>query len=185
MEEIRISTPLDTETVCKLKTGDKVLISGPIYTARDAAHKRMIDMLKKGEELPFDIKGQVIYYVGPTPPKPGRVIGSAGPTTSTRMDAYAPELLKLGLKGMIGKGLRSQNVKDAISKYKGVYFAGVGGAAAVISKSIISAKLIAFEDLGPEAIRELVVKDFPAVVVNDCHGGDLYIEGREQFLSNS
>lgn len=185
MEEIKIITPLDTETVCKLKTGNKVLISGTIYTARDAAHKRMIDMLKKGEELPFDIKGQVIYYVGPTPPKPGKVIGSAGPTTSTRMDAYTPELLKLGLKGMIGKGIRSQTVKDALSKYKGVYFSSVGGAAAVISKSIISAKLIAFEDLGPEAIRELVVKDFPAVVVNDCHGGDLYIEGRKQFLSNS
>lgn len=185
MKEIRITTPLDTETTCKLKSGDKVLISGIIYTARDAAHKRMIDMLKKGEELPFDIKGQIIYYVGPTPAKPGKVIGSAGPTTSTRMDTYTPELLKLGLKGMIGKGLRSQSVKDAIIKYKGVYFSAVGGAAAVISKSIISSKLIAFEDLGPEAIRELVVKDFPAVVINDCHGGDLYIEGRKQFLSNS
>ena len=184
MKEIKITTPLDTETLCKLKTGDKVLISGTVYTARDAAHKRMIEMLKRGEELPFDIKGQIIYYVGPTPAKPGKVIGSAGPTTSTRMDAYTPELLALGLKGMIGKGLRSQAVKDAISKYKGVYFSGVGGAAAIISKSIVSAKLIAFEDLGPEAIRELVIKDFPAVVVNDCYGGDLYIEGRRQFLNN-
>ena len=182
MKEIKVTTPLDTETLCKLKTGDKVLISGTIYTARDAAHKRMIEMLRRGEELPFDIKNQIIYYVGPTPPKPGKVIGSAGPTTSTRMDAYTPELLELGLKGMIGKGLRSQAVKDAISKYKGIYFSSVGGAAAIISKSIISTKLIAFEDLGPEAIRELIVKDFPAVVVNDCHGGDLYIEGKKQFF---
>jgi len=181
MKEIKITTPLDTETLYNLKTGDKVLISGTVYAARDTAHKRMIDMLKRGEELPFDIKGQIIYYVGPTPPRPGKIIGSAGPTTSTRMDAYTPELLELGLKGMIGKGLRSQTVKDAIVKHKGVYFSGVGGAAAIISKSIISAKLIAFEDLGPEAIRELVVEDFPAVVVNDCHGGDLYIEGRKNF----
>ena len=183
MKEIKITTPLDTETLCKLKTGDKVLISGTIYTARDAAHKKMIDMLKQGKELPFDINGQIIYYVGPTPPKPGKIIGSAGPTTSTRMDAYTPELLALGLKGMIGKGLRSQAVKDAISKYKGIYLSSVGGAAAIISKSIVSAKLIAFEDLGPEAIRELVVKDFPAVVVNDCYGGDLYIEGKQQFFN--
>jgi len=183
MKEIKITTPLDTEILCNLKTGDKVLISGTVYTARDAAHKRMIEMLGRGEELPFDIKGQIIYYVGPTPPKPGKIIGSAGPTTSTRMDAYTPELLALGLKGMIGKGLRSQAVKDAISKYKGVYFSGVGGAAAIISKSIVSAQVIAFEDLGPEAIRELVVKDFPAVVVNDCYGRDLYIEGKKQFLN--
>lgn len=181
MGDIKISTPLDTEQVLKLRTGDKVLISGTIYTARDAAHKRLIDMIEKGEKLPFDIYGQIVYYVGPTPPKPGKVIGSAGPTTSVRMDAYTPTLLEIGLKGMIGKGLRSQKVKDAIIKHKGVYFAGVGGAAAVISKSIISAKLIAFDELGPEAIRELVVKDFPAVVVNDCHGGDLYIEGRKIY----
>jgi len=182
MKEIKITTPLDTETLYNLKTGDKVLISGTIYTARDTAHKRMIDMLKRGEELPFDIKGEIIYYVGPTPSKPGKVIGSAGPTTSTRMDAYTPELLELGLKGMIGKGVRSQTVKDAIVKHKGVYFSAVGGAAAIISKSVISSKLIAFEDLGPEAIRELIVENFPAVVVNDCYGGDLYVEGRKNFI---
>ncbi len=181
MVDIKITTPLDNESVLKLKTGDKVLISGTIYTARDAAHKRLIDMIENGENLPFDLRGQIIYYVGPTPPKPGRIIGSAGPTTSTRMDAYAPTLLELGLKGMIGKGLRSQNVRDAIIKHKGVYFSGVGGAAAVISKSIVDAKLIAFDELGPEAIRELVVKDFPAVVVNDCYGGDLYTEGRKLY----
>jgi len=182
MADIRLKTPLDEQTVLKLHAGDRVLISGTIYTARDAAHKRMIDLINQGKEMPFNIKGQIIYYVGPTPPKPGAAIGSAGPTTSTRMDAFTPTLLSKGLKGMIGKGLRSQAVRDAIKQYNGVYFAAVGGAAAVISKSIKSSKLIAFEDLGTEAIRELVVEDFPAVVINDCYGRDLYLEGKNNYL---
>lgn len=182
MSEIKINTPLTEDIVTKLKAGDKVLISGTIYTARDAAHKRLVDLIEAGNELPFDLKNQIIYYVGPTPPKPGKVIGSAGPTTSTRMDAYTPILLKYGLKGMIGKGLRSQQVKDAICEYKSIYFAAIGGAAAVISNSIVKAELVAFEDLGTEAIRKLTVKDFPAVVINDYHGGDLYLDGRKKYL---
>ncbi|HHX49810.1 MAG TPA: Fe-S-containing hydro-lyase [Clostridia bacterium] len=181
MADMKINTPLEEKTVLDLRAGDKVLISGTIYTARDAAHKRMIDLVEQGKQLPFDLKGQIIYYAGPTPPKPGAIIGSAGPTTSTRMDAYTPMLLELGLKGMIGKGLRSETVKKAIQKYKGVYFAAVGGAAAIISKSITSAEIVDFADLGTEAIRKLTVKDFPAVVVNDCYGGDLYLEGIEKY----
>jgi fumarate hydratase subunit beta len=184
MSEIKITTPLNTSELLKLKAGNKVLISGVIYTARDAAHKRLLDLIDNNKALPFDIKNQIIYYVGPTPPKPGQIIGSAGPTTSTRMDAYVPFLLKLGLKGMIGKGLRSQTVKDAIKENKAIYFAAVGGAAAVISKSIIDSSIVAFEDLGTEAIRKLVVRDFPAVVVNDCYGRDLYLEGKKEFLKS-
>jgi len=180
-EPVRISAPLTDDVVEKLKAGDKVLITGVMYTARDAAHKRLIDLLNAGKELPLDLKGQIIYYVGPTPEKPGEVIGSAGPTTSGRMDAYTPRLIELGLKGMVGKGARSKEVRDSIVAHKAVYMAAVGGAAALIRRSIKKAEIIAYEDLGPEAIRRLEVVDFPAIVVNDVHGGDLFLQGVEKF----
>jgi fumarate hydratase subunit beta len=172
---------LDDETVTQLKSGDNVLINGIIYTGRDAAHKRLVDLLDRGESLPFDIAGQIIYFVGPTPARPGRPVGSAGPTTSYRMDAYSPKLIAQGLKGMIGKGARSQEVLEAIKKYKCLYLAAVGGAGALISQSIKSSEVIAYEDLGPEAIRKMEVEDFPAVVVNDVAGNDLYQEGIKQY----
>ncbi|MDW8095847.1 MAG: Fe-S-containing hydro-lyase [Aquificaceae bacterium] len=179
--EKKITTPLTEEVIQSLRAGDKVLITGYIYTARDAAHKRMVEALQRGEPLPIDVKGQVIYYVGPTPPKPGQVIGSAGPTTSTRMDKYTEALLKLGLKGMIGKGYRSPQVKELLKKYKAVYFAAVGGVAVLLSKSIKSSEVIAYEDLGTEAIRRLYVEDFPVIVANDVYGGDVFEEGRKRF----
>jgi fumarate hydratase subunit beta len=182
---IKLRTPLDDSAVLKLKSGDRVMFSGILYTARDTAHKRIIQLLDQGESLPFEMKGAVIFYVGPTPAGPGKPIGSAGPTTSTRMDAFAPRLLEHGLKGMIGKGPRTQPVKDAMVKYKGVYFAATGGAGALLSGCIKQAKVIAFEDLGPEAVRELQVQDFPAVVINDAHGNDLYLESRKQFAKPS
>ncbi len=181
MEAKKITTPLTEESISKLKTGDSVLISGVIFTARDSAHARLVALLDEGKSLPFDISGAVIYYVGPTPAPPGKPIGSAGPTTSYRMDPFAPRLLKEGMRGMIGKGPRSIDVKDAILKYKGIYFAAVGGAAALISKSIKKAEIIAYEDLGPEAVRRLEVENFPAIVINDIYGGDLYKEGMEKF----
>ncbi|MCP4251963.1 MAG: Fe-S-containing hydro-lyase, partial [Candidatus Scalindua sp.] len=150
-EYIDLKTPLENSTIEKLKAGDKVRISGVLYTARDAAHKRLIEMVESGKDLPFDVKGQLLYYVGPTPAKPGQVIGSAGPTTSYRMDTYAPTLIKMGLKGTIGKGGRSKEVIEAMMKYKAVYFAAVGGAAALIAKSIKKVEIIAFDDLGAEA----------------------------------
>ncbi|MCL4542769.1 MAG: Fe-S-containing hydro-lyase [Deltaproteobacteria bacterium] len=177
----KITTPLTDNAILGLKTGDEVLISGLIYAARDQAHFRLVNLIEKNNPLPFDIQGQVIYYVGPTPEKPGDVIGSAGPTTSYRMDKYAPALIKLGLKGMIGKGKRSGEVKDAIKKYKAVYFGAIGGAGALISKTIKSSRIIAYEDLLSEAVRELIVEDFPAIVVNDVYGGDLYEEGRRKY----
>jgi len=177
----RITSPISTDIIEKLRAGDQVLISGVIYVGRDAAHKRLIEALDKGEQLPFDIQGQTIYYMGPSPTKPGHVIGSAGPTTSGRMDAYTPRLLSVGLRAMIGKGLRSEAVKEALKKHRGVYLAAVGGAAALIAKSITKAQTIAYEDLGPEAILRLEVKDFPAVVINDMYGGDLYQEGKAQY----
>lgn len=180
-EPIRLTPPLTDEDVEKLRAGDKVLITGVMYTARDAAHKRLVELLDSGRELPFDVKGQIIYYVGPTPAKPGAVIGSAGPTTSGRMDAYAPRLIELGLKASVGKGARSDEVKRAMQTHKAVYMAAVGGAAALIAKSIKKAELVAYEDLGPEAIRRLEVEDFPAIVVNDAHGGDLFVEGVEKY----
>ena len=180
-EPVRISAPLTDDVVEKLKAGDKVLITGVMYTARDAAHKRLIDLLNAGKELPLDLKGQIIYYVGPTPEKPGEVIGSAGPTTSGRMDAYTPRLIELGLKGMVGKGARNKEVRDSIIAHKAVYMAAVGGAAALIRRSIKKAEIIAYEDLGPEAIRRLEVVDFPAIVVNDVYGGDLFLQGVEKF----
>lgn len=179
--EYHITTPLKEEDITKLKAGDTVKITGVIYTARDAAHARLVKLLDEGKELPIDVKGQVIYYVGPTPAKPGRPIGSAGPTTSYRMDAYAPRLIKEGLKGMIGKGARSKEVKDAIKSEKAVYFAAVGGAAALIAKSIKKAAIITYEDLGAEALRRMEVVDFPAIVINDIYGGDLYQEGQAKW----
>ncbi len=154
---INITTPLSEEIISSLKSGDQVSINGILYTARDAAHKRLIDLLDQGKDLPFDIKGQIIYYVGPSPAKPGAIIGSAGPTTSYRMDPYTPRLMEAGMKGMIGKGSRSQSVIDAIVKYKSIYFAAIGGAAALIARSIKKVEIIAYEDLGPEAIRKMEV----------------------------
>jgi len=180
-ELIRLQTPLSDEEVSKLRAGDRALLSGAIYTARDAAHKRLLDIIEKGGELPFDLKGQVIYYVGPTPTKPGNVIGSAGPTTSYRMDSFAPKLYELGIKATIGKGQRSEDVREAMMKHKGVYLVAVGGAAALIAKQIISCAIIAYEDLGAEAIRKLVVKDLPVIVANDTLGNDLYTEAVQQF----
>jgi len=179
MAEYRLTTPLSDEDVSKLKAGDIVYLNGTLYTARDAAHKRLVDLILSGEELPFELKGAVIYYVGPTPPKPGEPIGSAGPTTSYRMDPYAPILIEHGLKGMIGKGKRNQAVRDACQKHKAVYFGATGGAAALIAKAIKKAEVIAYPELGPEAVRRIEVEDFPVVVVNDIYGNDLYEEGRK------
>ena len=184
-QPIRLKPPLSDEDVEKLKIGDRILINGVIYTGRDAAHKRLFDLLKGGKTLPFDIKGQIIYYVGPTPAKPGQALGSAGPTTSYRMDAYSPSLIERGLKGMIGKGMRSDAVKEAMKKYKAVYFAATGGAGALLAKRVKKAEIIAYEDLGPEAIRRLVVDDLPVIVVNDVRGNDLYIEGQKKYCTSS
>lgn len=181
----RIQTPLNDETLEDLKAGEKVLLSGIVYTARDAAHKRMIEMLKRGESLPIDLSGQVIYYCGPTPPPPGKVIGSCGPTTSSRMDDYTPKLLSLGLKGMIGKGKRSREVIEACKKYKAIYFGALGGVGALISKSVVSSRIVAFEELGPEAIYLLEVRDMPLFVINDIYGNDLYEIGRQRFMRPS
>jgi fumarate hydratase subunit beta len=185
MATVKINTPLDEKTVEKLKAGDQVFITGVIYTARDAAHKRLVEALDKGEKLPFDLTNQTVYYMGPSPAKPGQAIGSAGPTTSGRMDSYAPRLMAAGLKGMIGKGNRSPAVKDAIKKYKAVYLAAIGGAGALISKSIKKAEVIAYEDLGAEAIRRLEVENFPATVINDIYGGDLYEQGKAKYQIKS
>ncbi|MDP6127284.1 MAG: Fe-S-containing hydro-lyase [Dehalococcoidales bacterium] len=180
----RINLPLTDELVTVLKVGDNVLLSGVVYVARDAAHRRMIEALDKGRPLPFDIKGQTIYYMGPTPPRPGRPIGSAGPTTSGRMDVYAPRLMAEGLKGMIGKGKRSQTVKDAIKKHRVVYLAAIGGAGALISKSIKKSEVIAYDELGTEALRRLEVEDFPATVANDVYGGDMFQQGKANYGVN-
>lgn len=182
--ERHIHAPVDQEKVRQLKVGDYIYISGIIYTARDAAHKRMQETLDKGEELPFSLKGNVIYYMGPSPAREGRPIGSAGPTTASRMDRYTPTLLDLGLGAMIGKGKRSQAVIDAIVKNKAVYFAAIGGAGAILSKCIISSEIIAYEDLGTEAIRRLEVKNFPAVVVIDSEGNNLYETAVLQYNKN-
>jgi fumarate hydratase subunit beta len=181
MAEIKLTTPISDKDLEKLKVGDKVLISGTILTGRDAAHKRLIELLDAGKELPIDVKGQAIYYVGPSPTRPGKAVGSAGPTTSYRMDPYAPKLIALGLKAMIGKGSRSSEVIEAMKKYKAVYLAAVGGAAALIARSIKKAEIVAYEDLGSEAIRKMEVKDFPAIVVNDTKGNDLYKLGAEKY----
>jgi fumarate hydratase subunit beta len=178
---MKISAPLTDETLAKLRAGETVEISGTIYVARDAAHKRMVEALDRGEKLPVDLTGQIVYYMGPSPTKPGNVIGSAGPTTSGRMDKYAPRLMEIGLKGMIGKGLRATPVKEAMKKYKAVYFAATGGAAALIAQRIKQAHVVAYEDLGAEALQKLEVEDFPVTVVNDVYGGDAYEDGKKQY----
>lgn len=176
-----IVTPLTDEVVSELKGGDLVSITGYIYTARDAAHKKLVELIKNKQPIPFDINGAVIYYVGPTPPKPGKVIGSAGPTTSSRVDPYTPYLLEKGLKGMIGKGGRTNPVKEAMIKHKAVYFIATGGAGALLSKHIKSSQIVAYEDLGPEAIRKLYVEDFPVTVAIDIYGMDLLEEGKKRY----
>ncbi|TET26505.1 MAG: Fe-S-containing hydro-lyase [Dehalococcoidia bacterium] len=180
----RISLPLTDETLKELKAGDDILLNGVIYVARDAAHKRLVEALEGGKPLPFDIKGQVVYFMGPSPAKPGEVIGSAGPTTSGRMDAYSPRLIAEGLKGMIGKGMRSAAVKEAMQKFGAVYLAVVGGAGALIAKKIKKSEVIAYEELGAEAVRRLEVEDFPVTVVNDIYGGDLYQEGKAKYCQD-
>lgn len=178
---VEISTPLTREIATSLRAGDVVAITGDIYTARDAAHKRIIDLLEQGEALPIEVEDQIIYYVGPAPAKPGYVCGPAGPTTSYRMDPYTPALLDIGLRGMIGKGLRSEQVIESMRKNKAVYFHAVGGAAVIIAKSIRKSEIIAYEDLGPEAIRRFHVQDFPAVVAIDSQGNNLYESEPRKF----
>ncbi len=178
---VELTPPLTDEDVLRLEIGDKVLISGVIYTARDAAHKRLVDLLQAGEDLPVDFKGQILYYVGPSPARPGRVIGAAGPTTAYRMDSYAPTLIRLGLKAMIGKGKRGPEVIAAMVEHKAVYLGATGGAGALISQCIKEARVVAFPELGPEAVHRLVVADLPAIVINDCYGRDLYEVGVAQY----
>lgn len=178
---LKITSPFELKTVKKLKSGTGVLISGTLYVARDAAHKRMVDALNKGEKLPFDINGQTVYYMGPSPAKPGQIIGSAGPTTSSRMDAFTPRLLEAGLKAMIGKGSRSLEVREAIKRYNAVYFVATGGASALLARTVIKVEPIAYEDLGPEAVVRLTVEDFPAVVADDIYGSDLFEQGQNKY----
>ncbi len=178
----KIETPLTIDKVRDLNAGDIVLLSGEMFTARDAAHKRLVELVDKNEKLPLELQDAIIYYVGPTPPKPGEVIGSAGPTTSYRMDSYTPKLLDLGLKGMIGKGLRGKEVIDSMIKNRCIYFGAIGGAAALMAKCIKKSELIAYEDLGAEAIRKLWVEDMPLVVVIDSHGNNLYQIGQKEYL---
>ena len=179
-----VNLPLTEETAKMLRAGDTVYLTGEVYTSRDAGHKRMVEALGRGEELPFDPRDATIYYVGPSPARPGQVIGSAGPTTSGRMDAYAPRLLSVGARGMIGKGARLPEVVEAMKKYSGVYFGAIGGAGALLAKCIKSAKLIAYEDLGAEALRELYVEDMPLMVIIDSEGNNLYEKGREEYLNS-
>ena len=181
---VKITTPLTREAVRNLKAGDSCLISGVIYTARDAAHKRLCELVAEGKELPLDVKDAIIYFVGPTPAKPGQAIGSAGPTTSYRMDAYSPTLIKEGLTGMIGKGKRSDEVVAAMKEHGAVYFGAIGGCGALLSKCIKKAEVIAYEDLGAEAIRRLEVEDFPAIVIIDSEGNNLYEAGRKAYLDS-
>ena len=177
----KITTPLTDDVVRDLRAGDAVEVTGVVYQARDAAHKRLVALIEAGEELPFELQGAVVYYMGPSPAKPGNVIGSAGPTTSGRMDAYAPLLMAHGLKGMIGKGLRTPEVRQAMVDTTAVYFAATGGAGALLAQRIVANEVIAYPELGAEAIARLTVKDFPAIVVNDCYGADLYEEGRKAY----
>ena len=177
----KISLPLSDEVIKGLKAGDNVMLTGMMYVARDVAHKRLVESLDRGEPLPFDIKGQTIYYMGPTPAKPDQVIGSAGPTTSGRMDVYSPRLMAVGLKGMIGKGMRSPAVKAAIRQYGAVYMAAIGGTGALISKTIKKSEVVAYAELGAEAVLRIEVEDFPATVINDIYGGDLYEEGQTKY----
>lgn len=184
-QELEVTTPLAQDVIESIKSGDRLLINGIIYTARDAAHARLINLLVQGEDLPFSLAGQIIFYAGPTPARPGKPIGAVGPTTSGRMDPYTPRLLEEGLKGMIGKGPRGKDVREAMVKYKGIYCAATGGAAALLSKCIKKAEVIAFEDLGPEAIRRLEVERFPVICVNDVYGHDLYEDARREFVLKS
>ncbi|MCX7912436.1 MAG: Fe-S-containing hydro-lyase [Dehalococcoidales bacterium] len=177
----RLLLPLTEEKVKELKAGDELLLSGTIYVARDAAHRRMTAALEEGSPLPFDIRDQTVYYMGPSPAPPGRKIGAAGPTTSSRMDIYTPRLLAAGLRGMIGKGERSPEVKEAMKKYRAVYFGAIGGAGALLSRAIVRVEVIAYDDLGPEAVMRLEVKDFPVTVINDIYGGDLYEDGKRRY----
>lgn len=177
----KVKLPLTGETLRELKAGDNILLTGVMYVARDAAHKRLVEVLDQGKPLPFDIKGQTIYFMGPSPARPGQPIGSAGPTTSGRMDRYSPRLMVAGLKGMIGKGMRSQEVKDSIREYGAIYMAAIGGAGALISKSIKKSEVVAYPELGAEALLRLEVEDFPATVINDIDGGDLYREGKARY----
>ncbi|MBN1644110.1 MAG: Fe-S-containing hydro-lyase [Dehalococcoidales bacterium] len=179
--KIAVSLPLSDGVIEKLRAGTQVLISGIIYAVRDAAHRRLIQSLDKGEKLPFEIRGQTIYYMGPSPARPGQIIGAAGPTTSARMDVFTPRLIESGLKGMIGKGERSAAVKDALKKYKAVYFVTIGGAGALLSKTIKKSEPVAYEELGAEAILKLTVEDFPAVVCNDIYGGDLFEQAKTRY----
>ncbi len=176
-----ITTPLSDADVESLRAGDRVRITGVLYTARDAAHGRLWPLIEQGQPLPIDVRGQIIYYTGPSPARPGDVVGSVGPTTASRMDKFTPALLGLGLKGTIGKGHRGQAVKDALRQHKGVYFGAVGGAGAVLSEYVKKLEVVAYEDLGTEAIRRLEVKDFPVIVINDCHGGNLYEDGMKAY----
>lgn len=178
---ICLKTPLSEKDVESLKAGDRVFITGIIYGARDLVHKRLWELIKKGEKLPIQLSGQVIYYTGMSPAPPGKIAGAAGPTTSYRMDRYVPKLLELGLKGMIGKGPRSKSVKNAIIKYKAVYMVTLGGAGALISSTIKRVKVVAYEEFGPEALTELYVENFPAIVINDIYGNDLYINGQKKY----
>ena len=181
MKTLNTKSPLDEETAKKLQAGDQAFISGIIYVGRDAAHKRLFDALNQGQPLPFDIRGQTIYYMGPAPARPGQIIGSAGPTTSGRMDAYSPRLIAEGLRAMISKGMRSPAVKDAIQKYRAVYLAAIGGAGALMSQSIKKSEVIAYEELGAEAVLRLEVANFPAIVINDIYGADLYEAGKAKY----
>ena len=182
---VDVRTPLSDADVEGLKAGDRVRITGVLYTARDAAHGRLLPLIEKGERLPIDVKGQIIYYTGPSPARPGEVVGSVGPTTGGRMDKFTPALLELGLKGTIGKGARSQPVKDSLKRHKAVYFGAIGGAGAVLSQFVKKLETVAYEDLGTEAIRRLEVEAFPAIVVNDCHGGDLYQDGMKAYARDA
>jgi fumarate hydratase subunit beta len=178
---INIASPIDAEIIEKLTVGTKVLISGLIYTARDAAHQRLVQTLDRGDKLPFDLNGQTLYYMGPSPPRPGQVIGAAGPTSSNRMDIYTPRLIAAGIRAMIGKGSRSSEVKEAIKKYKAVYLVTIGGAGALLAKSIKQVDVVAYPDLEPEAILRLKVENFPAIVANDVYGQDLYEQGKASY----
>jgi len=181
MEVLQVNSPIDTKIIAQLTVGTQVLLSGTIYTARDAAHRQLLQALDEGRTLPFSLKGQTIYYTGPSPARPGRIIGSAGPTTSSRMDIYTPRLIVSGLRAMIGKGNRSPAVREAIQRYKAVYFVATGGAGALLAQFIKKVEIVAYEDLGPEAVRKLTVKDFPVIVANDIYGEDLFEQGKATY----
>ncbi len=181
IETLHIESPIDAKTIEKLRVGTQVLISGVLYAARDAAHRRLIQALDKGERLPFELRGQTIYYMGPSPARPGHIIGAAGPTTSIHMDIYTPRLIAAGIRAMIGKGRRSPEVREAIKQGKAVYFATLGGAGALLARTVKQIEVVAYDDLGPEAIARLIVEDFPAIVADDIYGGDLFEQGKIRY----